>query len=91
MNLGILMSLINQRYFRDKLSTICEFIPQVRLRLRGGNGSWDCLCEAVAATAACVLSCAAGLGPMLQAAAQGVVRHEQMTAASTLRLWQGPV
>ena len=35
MNLGILMSLFNQRYFRDKLSTICEFIPQVRL-LHGG-------------------------------------------------------
>eukprot|EP00891_Asterochloris_glomerata_P009677 jgi/Astpho2/9677/Aster-03937 len=29
MNLGILMSLFNQRYFRDKLSTICEFIPQM--------------------------------------------------------------
>jgi hypothetical protein len=30
MNLGILMSLYNQRYFRDRLSTLCEFIPQVR-------------------------------------------------------------
>lgn len=30
MNLGILMSLYNQRYFRDTLSTLCEFIPQVR-------------------------------------------------------------
>lgn len=29
MNLGILMSLYNQRYFRDKLSMLCEFIPQV--------------------------------------------------------------
>ena len=29
MNLGILMSLYNQRYFRDRLSTLCEFIPQV--------------------------------------------------------------
>ena len=39
MNLGILMSLFNQRYFRDKLSTICEFIPQVRQRLRRVQGS----------------------------------------------------
>ena len=29
MNLGILMSLFNQRYFRDALSTFCEFIPQM--------------------------------------------------------------
>lgn len=29
MNLGILMSLYNQRYFRDRLSMLCEFIPQV--------------------------------------------------------------
>ena len=36
MNLGILMSLFNQRYFRDKLSTICEFIPQVRPWLHPG-------------------------------------------------------
>ena len=39
MNLGILMSLFNQRYFRDKLSTICEFIPQVRLRLHQGHAA----------------------------------------------------
>lgn len=31
MNLGIMMSLFNNLYFRDRLSTICEFIPQVRL------------------------------------------------------------
>jgi hypothetical protein len=30
MNLGILMSLFNNRYFRDRLSTITEFVPQVR-------------------------------------------------------------
>lgn len=29
MNLGIVMSLFNNLYFRDRLSTICEFIPQV--------------------------------------------------------------
>lgn len=29
MNLGILLSLFNQRYFRDSLSTWCEFVPQV--------------------------------------------------------------
>jgi vacuolar-type H+-ATPase subunit I/STV1 len=30
MNLGIVMSLFNNIYFKDRLSTICEFIPQVR-------------------------------------------------------------
>lgn len=29
MNLGILMSLFNHTYFRDTLSTWCEFVPQV--------------------------------------------------------------
>lgn len=29
MNLGIVMSLYNNLYFKDRLSTICEFIPQV--------------------------------------------------------------
>lgn len=29
MNLGILMSYFNQRYFRDRLSMLCEFIPQM--------------------------------------------------------------
>ncbi|GFR41621.1 hypothetical protein Agub_g2347, partial [Astrephomene gubernaculifera] len=29
MNLGILMSLLNNNYFRDRLSTICEFVPQM--------------------------------------------------------------
>ncbi len=29
MNLGILMSFLNQRYFHDRLSMICEFIPQM--------------------------------------------------------------
>ncbi|KAG1677026.1 hypothetical protein FOA52_001195 [Chlamydomonas sp. UWO 241] len=29
MNLGILMSLYNNNFFRDRLSTICEFVPQV--------------------------------------------------------------
>lgn len=30
MNLGIVMSLFNNLYFKDRLSTICEFVPQVR-------------------------------------------------------------
>lgn len=29
MNLGILMSLFNNQFFRDRLSTVTEFIPQV--------------------------------------------------------------
>ncbi|KAI8468064.1 MAG: V-type ATPase, V0 complex, 116kDa subunit family [Monoraphidium minutum] len=29
MNLGIMMSLYNNLYFKDTLSTICEFVPQV--------------------------------------------------------------
>lgn len=29
MNLGIVMSLFNNMYFKDRLSTICEFIPQM--------------------------------------------------------------
>lgn len=29
MNLGILMSYFNQRYFRDRLSMLCEFVPQM--------------------------------------------------------------
>ncbi|KAG2488106.1 hypothetical protein HYH03_013255 [Edaphochlamys debaryana] len=29
MNLGILMSVLNNNYFRDRLSTVCEFIPQM--------------------------------------------------------------
>ncbi len=29
MNAGVVLSLFNQRYFRDKLSIICEFIPQM--------------------------------------------------------------
>jgi vacuolar-type H+-ATPase subunit I/STV1 len=31
MNLGIMMSLFNNLYFKDRLSTLCEFVPQVRL------------------------------------------------------------
>lgn len=30
MNLGIIMSLYNNIYFKDRLSTLCEFVPQVR-------------------------------------------------------------
>lgn len=29
MNLGIIMSFFNNIYFKDRLSTICEFVPQV--------------------------------------------------------------
>ncbi len=32
MNLGILMSLFNNQYFRDSLSIWAEFVPQVRAR-----------------------------------------------------------
>lgn len=30
MNLGIVMSLANNLHFKDRLSTLCEFVPQVR-------------------------------------------------------------
>ena len=30
MNAGIILSYFNQRYVHDALSTVCEFIPQVR-------------------------------------------------------------
>lgn len=30
MNLGIVMSLFNNLYFKDRLSTLCEFVPQVQ-------------------------------------------------------------
>lgn len=30
MNLGIMMSLVNHMHFRDRLSTLAEFVPQVR-------------------------------------------------------------
>ena len=29
MNVGVILSLFNNRYFRDKLSIICEFVPQM--------------------------------------------------------------
>ena len=35
MNLGIVMSLFNNMYFKDRLSTICEFIPQVWAAAKG--------------------------------------------------------
>lgn len=44
MNLGIIMSWFNNLYFRDRLSTICEFIPQVgvwRVEV-WGCGGWRC-------------------------------------------------
>lgn len=40
MNLGILMSLFNNTYFRDSLSTWAEFVPQVCVW-----GLCDCDCE----------------------------------------------
>lgn len=39
MNAGIILSFFNQRYFADPLSTVCEFIPQVRAG-QGGEGWW---------------------------------------------------
>ncbi len=38
MNLGILMSLLNNNYFHDGLSTWCEYVPQVSCQL-GFEGS----------------------------------------------------
>jgi hypothetical protein len=35
MNLGIVMSLMNNLYFKDRLSTLCEFVPQVGLVVSG--------------------------------------------------------
>lgn len=40
MNVGILHSLLNQRYFGDRLSTLCEFIPQMIFL----NASFGYLC-----------------------------------------------
>ena len=40
MNAGIIMSFLNQRYFRDSLSTYCEFIPQMLFL----NGLFGYLC-----------------------------------------------
>ena len=40
MNVGIILSFLNQRYFRDSLSTYCEFIPQMIFL----NGLFGYLC-----------------------------------------------
>ena len=40
MNVGIIHSLLNQRYFGDRLSTLCEFIPQMVFL----NASFGYLC-----------------------------------------------
>jgi V-type H+-transporting ATPase subunit a len=40
MNLGILMSLLNNNYFRDRLSTWTEFVPQMIFL----NGLFGYLC-----------------------------------------------
>ena len=40
MDLGIAMSWFNQRYFRDKLSMFCEFVPQIIFL----NGLFGYLC-----------------------------------------------
>jgi len=40
MNMGIVMSLFNNQFFHDKLSTICEFIPQMLFL----NGLFGYLC-----------------------------------------------
>ena len=45
MDLGILMSYLNQRYFRDTLSTVCEFIPQMIFL----NGLFGYLCLLIVA------------------------------------------
>ena len=45
MNAGILLSFFNQRYFRDSLSILCEFIPQVIFL----NGLFGYLCILIVA------------------------------------------
>jgi V-type H+-transporting ATPase subunit a len=45
MNMGIVLSFLNQRYFRDKLSTYCEFIPQMIFL----NGLFGYLCMLIVA------------------------------------------
>jgi hypothetical protein len=48
MNLGIVMSLFNNVYFKDRLSTICEFIPQVGVWTGvWGNSVWGNRCMPV--------------------------------------------
>eukprot|EP00879_Flechtneria_rotunda_P014171 GHRR01014808.1.p1 GENE.GHRR01014808.1~~GHRR01014808.1.p1 ORF type:complete len:648 (+),score=178.01 GHRR01014808.1:407-2350(+) len=42
MNLGIMMSLFNNLYFRDRLSTLCEFIPQVGVVMHLAGGWCSC-------------------------------------------------
>jgi hypothetical protein len=56
MNLGIVMSLFNNLYFRDRLSTLCEFVPQVR-RGRGARCRGSCAQRGAACGAA---RCSAG-------------------------------
>jgi hypothetical protein len=60
MNLGIVMSLYNNVYFKDPLSTICEFVPQVRMFVCAACAACAAcaVCAACAACAACVfLTC----------------------------------
>lgn len=45
MNIGVILSLFNQRYFRDKLSIICEFVPQMIFL----NGLFGYLCILIVA------------------------------------------
>ena len=40
MNVGIMLSFLNQRYFRDRLSMWCEFVPQMVFL----NGLFGYLC-----------------------------------------------
>ena len=39
MNLGIVHSLYNNLYFKDTLSTLCEFVPQVKGGPGGGGAA----------------------------------------------------
>ncbi|GAB4815451.1 hypothetical protein N2152v2_002497 [Parachlorella kessleri] len=53
MNLGVILSYFNQRYFSDTLSTLCEFIPQINFL-----NAMAALCRVHASRLIAVLCCA---------------------------------
>jgi len=67
MNLGIAMSWFNQRYFRDRLSMMFEFVPQVRPTADLGAAGWQ---EKALVTTSCIAfhghySCRLGFGKIV--------------------------
>lgn len=40
MNAGIVLSYFNQRYFADRLSMVCEFVPQASRQTGEGDCCW---------------------------------------------------